>query len=276
MFTRILCRGSRGPVPHNACSALALVLSLALLPDTASAAEDYPYDATADTVFDIIRDSDPSTFLCLAYEGRTTRQMWDKRQNNEFDLEVFHFTAHFSDMPSIDIILNPEFETPEAARAEAGKYTHRLGRVPLVFRHGIRQFGIHKGDRGFHAGTGKVFVYADMADRRISQNHLEESLLHEGVHATLDAEYRLSPDWMAAQQQDGRFLTRYAASRPDREDLAETALFAYSLLRHPGRIPPADSADIARLVPARIAFVERILDRPIEIAPPTPPPDGCE
>ncbi|MEY8827597.1 hypothetical protein AB9K34_04135 [Sedimentitalea sp. XS_ASV28] len=255
---------------------LVIILSLTALPQAASSAGDYPYDATADTVFDIIRDSDPSTFLCLAYEGRTIRQMWDKRLDDESDLEVFHFTAHFSDMPAIDIILNPEFETPEAARREAQKYTRRLGQVPLVFRHGIRQLGIHAGDRGFHAGTGKVFVYAQMAERRIAENHLQESLLHEGVHATLDAEYRLSPEWIAAQQSDGRFLTRYAAHRPDREDLAETALFAYSLLRHPGRIPPADSAVIARTTPARIAVIERILEIPLDIPPPTPPPEGCE
>lgn len=275
MYKRIAQKFSPTRASCNTCSVLALALSLTLMPQTTRAADDYPFDATADTVFDIIQDSDPSTFVCLAYEGRTTRQMWDKRRDNEFDLEVFLFTAHFSDMPPIDIILNPEFESPEAAREEAEKYTHRLGRVPLVFRHGIRQLGVHKGDQGFHAGTGKVFVYSEMSDRRISENHLEESLLHEGVHATLDDQYRLSPEWIAAQEQDGRFLTRYAASRPDREDLAETALFAYSLLRHPGRIPPVDSADIARIVPARIAVVETILNTTPQVSPPMPPPEGC-
>lgn len=276
MFRRIAQIIMPTPASRDTCSVLALALCLTALPQSTRAADDYPFDATADTVFDIIQDSDPSAFVCLAYEGRATRQMWDKRLDNEFDLEVFLFTAHFSDMPPIDFILNPEFETPEAAREEAEKYTHRLGRVPLVFRHGIRQLGVHKGDQGFHAGTGKVFVYSEMSDRRISENHLEESLLHEGVHATLDDRYRLSPAWIAAQEQDGRFLTRYAASRPEREDLAETALFAYSLLRHPGRIPPVDSADIARIVPARIAVVESILNAPLKVSPPTPPPEGCE
>ncbi|MEP3333964.1 hypothetical protein [Sedimentitalea sp.] len=276
MFRRIAQKYNPATASHCTCSVLALTLFVGAIPQTTWAQDDVPFDATADTVFNIIQDSDPSTFVCLSYEGRTTRQMWDKRQDDEFDLEVFLFTAHFSDMPPIDIILNPEFETPEAARAEADKYTHRLGRVPLVFRHGIRQLGVHKGDKGFHAGTGKVFVYSDMSDRRISENHLEESLLHEGVHATLDDQYRLSPEWIAAQEQDGRFLTRYAASRPEREDLAETALFAYSLLRHPGRIPPADSAAIARIAPARIAVVESILNTTVEVPPPTPPPGGCE
>lgn len=276
MFRRFARQTETATSISALCPAAFLSFCIVIGPADSVWANDFPYDATADTVFDIIKDSDPSTFVCLSYEGREIRQMWDKRKDDEFDLKVFLFRAHFTDMPAIDIILNPEFETVDAAREEAGKYTHRLGRVPLVFRHGIRQFGIHKGDQGFHAGTGKVFAYSEMADRRISEKHLEETLLHEGVHATLDQDYRLSPEWIAAQQSDGRFLTRYAASRPDREDLAETALFAFALLRHPGRIPPVDSANIARIVPARIAMVEQILDMAPNVPAPEPPPDHCE
>jgi hypothetical protein len=208
MFRRGARQARTSVAWHATFAALALSVAFTSAPWGDLAARDYPFVATADTVFDIIRDSDPSAFVCLSYEGRATRQMWDKRRDDEFDLNVFLFTAHFSDMPAIDIILNPEFETPEAARNEAGKYTERLGRVPLVFRHGIRQVGIHKGEEGFHADTGKVFVYSGTADRRISENHLEESLLHEGVHATLDHRYRLSPEWIATQESDARFLTR--------------------------------------------------------------------
>ena len=47
-----------------------------------------------------------------------------------------------------------------------------------------------------------------------------------------------------------------------REDMAETALFAWGILRHPGRIPSADTADIKAVVPNRIAFLGEIL--PVE------------
>ncbi|MDK3072594.1 hypothetical protein QO034_05685 [Sedimentitalea sp. JM2-8] len=249
--------------------------AIALTAQPSHAANDPPFTSMADTVFDVIRETDPSTFVCLHYEGRVLRQMWDKRLDDEFDLDAFLFSAHFTDMPPIEILLNPEFETPELARAEAERYGYRLGQLPLVFRHGIRQLGVHKGDEGFHAGSGKIFVYSEMSERRIEQNRLEESLLHESVHATLDNEYRLSPEWIAAQESDGRFLTRYAASRPEREDLADTALFAYALLRHPGRIPPVDSLDILRTVPARIGVIENILDRAPDVPEPPPVPEGC-
>lgn len=252
---------------------LACAISLIAMPGMA--ASEPSFSSTADTVFDIITDTDPSTFICIYYEGRGVRQMWDKRQDDEFDHNTYIFSAHFSDMPPFEIVLNPEFASEAAARAEADRYGHRLGQIPLVFRHGIRRLGIHKGDEGFHAGAGKIFVYSEMSDRRISQNRLAESLLHESIHATLDAEYRLSPEWIQAQEQDNAFMTRYAASRPDREDLAETALFAYALLRHPGRIPPVDSRDILARVPARIAFIENILQSTPEVPTPPPPPEGC-
>lgn len=263
------------PAQQDCTRRTALGAALALF-CVAHPAQAQIYSSTADTVFDIITTEDPSSFVCLSYEGRTIRQMWDKRENDEFNHNVFLFHAHYDDAPPIDIILNPEFGTVEEARAEALRYTYRIGQLPLVFRHGIRQFGIHKGRQGFHAGTGKIFMYQDQASHRIAQNKLEESILHEAVHASWDAQYRLSPKWVEAQQADRRFMTGYGASRPDREDLAETALFAYALLSKPGRIPPVDSRDILAAVPARIAVIEQLLARVPDVAAPPPLPENCE
>ena len=201
--------------------------------------------------------------------------MWDKRVDNEFNFDTFLFHAHFTDGPPIDFIVNPEFETVEAARTEVLRYTRALGQLPPVFRQGIRQIGVHRGMPTYSAGTGKIFVYSDRTTVRISENKLEESLLHESVHASLDAQHRLSPEWMAAQQADPGFVTRYAASRPDREDLAETALFAYAFLRYPDRLPPVDSQDVRNQAPARLAFLSRLLSQPVRLDPPPAPPDRC-
>lgn len=246
-----------------------------IVPGLAAAQVEPPFDATADTVFDIIRQDDPTQFVCLTYEGRETRQMWDKRLDGESDLNVYLFRAYFEQGPSIDIILNPEFTNPETARAEAMRYTRGLGQLPLVFRQGIKQFGIHKGNKSFHAGPGKIFMYQDKTSLRIKQKHLEESLMHEATHASLDRKHALSAPWLAAQASDKGFVTRYAARRPEGEDLAETALFAFGLLRHPGRIPPADSKAILARIPARIAVVRDILDNGPQLAPAPTPPDNC-
>lgn len=253
------------PLPSNGrhrIAALAFSATLAGLPVPTAASSEPPFDATADTVFDIIATGDPSAFLCLEDRGREVRQMWDKRIDGERDLNAFLFVAHFRDSAPIDIVLNPEFGDAGSARAEAERYAVPLGQLPAQLRSGLRQFGIHKGDKSYHGGPGKVFVYAGKTDLRLSQNHLEESLFHEAVHASLDRDHARSDVWRAAQEADDAFVTRYAQDHPEGEDLAETALFAYGLFFRPGRIPPADADAIRAQVPARLAVLETILSLP--------------
>ena len=89
--------------------------------------------------------------------------------------------------------------------------------------------------------------------------------------------------WRAVRKADPGFMTEYARDKFPREDMAETALFAWGILRHPGRIPPADTADIKAVVPNRIAFLGEILpvegeifdipeDGPVTLAD---APEGC-
>ncbi|AVO39418.2 hypothetical protein [Pukyongiella litopenaei] len=253
------------PLPRHGrhrIAALGVSAMLAAAPAPMAASPEPPFDATADTVFDIIATGDASAFLCLEDRGREVRQMWDKRIDGERDLNAFLFVAHFSDSAPIDIVLNPEFGDTGSARAEAERYARPLGQLPALLRSGLRQFGIHKGDKGYHGGPGKVFVYSGKTDLRLSQDHLEESLFHEAVHASLDRDHARSDDWRAAQAADDAFVTRYAQEHPEGEDLAETALFAYGLIYRPGRIPPADAAAIRARVPARLAVLATILSLP--------------
>jgi hypothetical protein len=220
-----------------------------------------PFDSTADTVFDIIRADDPTSFRCLNYQGRGARQIWDKRLDGEPVVEAFLFHAEYADGSLIEMAVNPEFGTVEQARVEAMRYAGPLGRFPTLLLNGVKRFSIHGGEQSFHAGTGQIVVYAEKATLRLEQKHLEESLFHEAVHASLDDAHRQSPAWKDAQARDGRFLTSYAASSPEREDLAETALFAFALLHVPDRFPPVDSQVVRSIVPLRLAYIERLFPR---------------
>jgi len=233
-----------------------------------------PFGDTASTVFDIIQVTDPSAFSCLQYAGRGERQIWDKRVDGEPVVNAFLFLSRYSDGTVIEIAINPEFETAEAARAEADRYAFALGQLPTTLRQGIRKFSVHDGDKSFHAGTGQIVFYSQRADQRLTYNHLEESIFHESVHASWDADHRLAPDWIAAQTADGGFLTDYGAKSPEREDLAETALFAYAILHHPDRFPPVDTDDTLRAASNRIDYIRKLLPpgEPIffQVGPVTP------
>jgi hypothetical protein len=227
------------------------------------------------TVFDIIRTEDPSTFQCLEGLGQAPRQIWDKRVDDEPVVMAFIFAAHFTDGTRIEIAINPEFGSVNSARAEALRYTTALGQLPTSLRRGIGRFSVHMGDESPHAGDDQIVFYSATADQRLGYNHLEESLFHESVHASWDATWRLSPEWQAAAAADAGFLTGYAAAHPDREDLAETALFGFAILHHPDRFPPVDTADTLRAVPHRLAFLETLLPRDQPLTFPVGPALGC-
>lgn len=85
---------------------------------------------------------------------------------------------------------------------------------------------------------------------------LEESMIHEGVHASIDDEHALSRGWRWAQQKDGRYISHYAASSPENEDLAETFTLYYGLVMKPDRISDEDVAVIEEAIPHRLAYLE--------------------
>jgi hypothetical protein len=221
----------------------------------------YP-SSVVGTDFDFIHESDPDTFVDLRSLGQGKAEMPDKTDKSAPLLRpAFLFVSNYRDGTSIDMAVDFRFETEEQARQEALRYTPRLGKLPTVLRRGVKRVVIHKGGENATAfsDAGLIILYSDNATRRIGTHDLEETVFHEAVHAAWDNEHRASPGWLAAQKQDGRFVTEYARKNPKGEDLAESALFAYTLLHRPERIPQEDAARIRRAIPARIAFVETLL-----------------
>lgn len=233
-----------------------------------------PFGNTAGTVFDIITASDPTAFLCIEPLGQAPRQIWDKRVDGEPVVEAHLFLGRFTDGAKIEIAVNPEFNFATAQNL-ANRLALPLGQLPTSLRAGIERFSIHGGNEAFHAGTGQIVVYIEKVEQRASYAHLEESLFHEAVHASWDEAHRLAPSWRAAQAADGRFLTEYAAKSPEREDLAETALFAFAILHHPDRFPPVDTADTMNSVPNRVAYVAGLLPTDAPLITPLETPEPC-
>ena len=61
-----------------------------------------------------------------------------------------------------------------------------------------------------------------------------------------------SAEWKKAQRADGDFVTEYARDRPNKEDMAESALFAWAILFYPGRLPDFVEEEVRRIMPNRI------------------------
>jgi hypothetical protein len=259
--------GRSGPSLGRAPSVALFMLLLAFTP---ASADDEPLyrSSVVGTDFDFITESDPNTFVRLEDNGKGTAEMPDKSDRSaSLRQQAFLFTAHFNDGTRVNLAIDRDFQTQEAARTEALRYTPRLGKLPTALRRGVERVVVHQGGENVTAfsDVGLIVLYSDNATKRIGTHDLEETVFHESVHAAWDKGHASSAGWKDAQNKDDGFVTDYARKNPKGEDLAESALFAFTLIHHPDRIPKEAAAKIARAIPHRIAFVEKLLpkDKPL-------------
>lgn len=222
-----------------------------------------PYaSSVVGTDFDLITDEDPSVFVGLESRGVAEAEMPDKTRDDAPLLQsAFTFVASFKDGARIKVAIDQDFGSEAAAEREALRYVTRLGKLPSALRDGVARLVVHHGEPNATAfsDAGLIVVYSANATKRIQTHDLEETLFHESVHAAWDKAHARSAGWRAAQRADGAFVTRYAQRKPAREDLAESALFAFALIHRPGRIPATEAERIWRTIPHRIVFVRRLL-----------------
>lgn len=214
------------------------------------------------TDFDFITEGDRSVFDRLRYVGFRSFEMPDKRESGEpLVQDAYLFDAYFTDGTKIAIALDKDFGSSEAAEQDALRYAPRLGKLPALYRRNLRHIVVHKGGEdttAFAEDKGHFFViYSGNATRRIGTRDLEETLFHEATHASIQVRHLGGRPWQEAKARDGTYVTNYARTS-DQEDFAESALFAYTLIHHPDRFPPAERARIERQIPNRIAFFRSV------------------
>jgi hypothetical protein len=212
------------------------------------------------TDLDFIVSDDPSAFKALRFLGRKTREMPDRRSDELMDKETFVFEATFNDGSQVEIWAHSSFKSAEKAEHYALMLSAPLGKLPPVMRGKLSHVVIHQGDAtAFGEAEGHFFViYSENMETRVRDHDLEETVFHESVHATLEATYQKNREWLAAQAADTGFITRYAAENPSLEDLPETALFAYTMLKNPGRLSEDVASWVRRHMPNRLAFFQRV------------------
>lgn len=241
----------------NLCTAAAL-LSL-LMTGVAMAAPLYPNSVVSNDL-EFIKTSDQSAFSCIAFKGKQRAEMPDKRRDELFANNTFIFVANYTDGTSLEIWAHSDFGSKDRALGSVDPVAAAIGKLPTFMRAKLDHVVIHKGDEtAFAESDGHFFVlYSENILTRIRNHDLEETVFHESVHATLDKQYLQSPLWLEVQQADNDYITEYAANRPKKEDLAESALFAWAILVHPGRLPDSIVERAYGIMPNRLAFFEEL------------------
>ncbi|MEM1065569.1 MAG: hypothetical protein AAF771_11675 [Pseudomonadota bacterium] len=255
-----------------------LILAAALAGPAAGHAEPLFLNSIVSTDIDFINADDPHVFECIEYNGRDRREMPDKRRDELFANDAFVFTARFADGTRVGLWAHPDFRSPETALATAEKITRPLGKLPTFMRRNLSHVVLHVGDEtAFAEDLGRFFVmYSENIDDRVRTRDIEETVFHEAVHATLDEPHARSGIWQRAQAEDDAFVTQYAADFPQREDLAESAIFAFAMHYHPGRLPRAVERNVRATMPERLGFFDKLFEAGEPYFQQIAEPRGCD
>jgi len=215
-----------------------------------------PFSGTIFIDPDIITSSDPTTLVSVSAAGRGSRTMYDRRVDGWITVEAFLFDAIFDDGLSEEVQVNPEFGDAASALAEAQTFAEVIGRLPTVLRSEVETVWIHMGTQPFGGGNHNLLIHTGQAANYVSSGILEETLVHEATHTSLDPTYASAAGWLAAQKADPTYISTYAQDFPDREDLAETFLPYLAVRYRSDRISTQMAALISKTIPHRIAYLD--------------------
>lgn len=183
--------------------------------------------------------------------------MFDRRVNEWVYLNAYLFEADFNDGLKIEIQVNPEFGSEKAAQAEAAKYAPVIGRLPTCLRADVATVWIHQGVQPFGGGNNNLLIHTGQAEQYSAGGLLEEVLVHEASHSSLDELHASAPGWLAAQVADPEFISAYAQENPTREDIAESFLLYLAVRYRPDRISQSHLNTIFQTIPHRIGYFDR-------------------
>jgi hypothetical protein len=205
---------------------------------------------------DIITSADPTTFTNLTDKGQGIRPMFDRRVDDFIEVNAFLFNATFSDGLQIEIQVNPEFGEADA-RAQAKRFAPVIGRLPYVLRSQVQTVWIHQGVEPFGGGNNNLLIYTGQADLYAADGILEETLMHEASHTSLDGRHANAAGWLAAQRADPGFISTYAQENPTREDIAESFLPWFAVRYRADRISAELANTILTTMPNRMDYFDK-------------------
>lgn len=236
-----------------------------------------PFTTTSRLEPKLIVSQDPTTFAGISRKGRGQRTVFDRRESTRISMMAYLLSARYKNSNrTVEFQVNPEFGR-EGSLRQARKYAREIGRLPTVLLSGIRTVVIHRGDEALGGSDGNILIHTGRAQKRANDGFLEETLFHEGTHASLDKNHKNTSEWNAAQREDGRFLIPYAKKYPDREDIAASFIMWMAVRYLPGRLTPAQVETTETTIPNRLGYFDKqkfamkpIADRSVD--PTTKPP----
>ncbi len=234
-----------------------ILVLLLLLNLTAVISLAQPYSGTIFIDPDIITLSDSSSFQSITYTGQGLRMVYDRR-TGWITMNAYLFNVSWNDGLICEAQVNPEFGSVDAAAAEAEKYAKITGLLPTCLREDVDYLWIHAGTEPFGGGNKSILIHTGQAAVYEEDGILEETLVHEASHTSLDAYHATAAEWIIAQGLDPNFISTYAKENPEREDIAESFLPWLAVRYRSDRISEADYNTIIQTIPNRLSYFDNM------------------
>ncbi len=215
-----------------------------------------PYSGTIFIDPDIITSSDPSSIQSTTYKGQDMVTMYDRRVNNWVTVNAYLFDVVWDDSLTSIAQINPEFGSIANATIEAEKYAFLIGQLPTALREDVNEIWVHKGVELFGGGNNSILIHTGQTINYENDGILEETLIHEASHTSLDAEHSASTNWLNAQNQDNEFISTYARDNPTREDIAESFLTWLAVRYRQDDISTVNFDNITQTIPSRLNYFD--------------------
>jgi len=195
---------------------------------------------------------------------------WVVEQRGFFDFDFHVFNVSIwnhdpeDDYDDIEFLVNTELSKSEAVPLieRTAAFLQSMAASGVT---GIETMVIHKAENGRATGSpyrNTMTIYTNTingTDRAFSN-----TLWHELAHISVEENFYnaegtgFGSSWYAAAEKDGGFLTEYAETNPDTEDIAETWVPFVRLKFTSDFASSAQAATITKQVPNRLAFFESV------------------
>jgi len=212
----------------------------------------------------IIDSADPSSVQSIVYAGREEREFYKGYVTGFIMTETYLFNVEYPTGKIVEFQVETEWGSQEAALGQVELHATELGRMPLLLIRGVVEMEIGEIGRIAANRLGQIHIDVDIAKDWIGRGFWQESLFHETVHTTLDIAVVGDHAWTAAQEADGVFISDYAQSLPEIEDLAETFLLWFAVRYRPERLSGDVRQTVLNTIPNRIAYLD---ERKYDLAP---------
>lgn len=217
-----------------------------------------PYSGTIFIDPDIITATDPSAIQSTTYTGQGKRTVFDRRENKFITINAYLFKVVWNDGLTSEAIINPEFGSVSAATVEAEKYAYVIGKLPYSLRIDVKQIWVHQGAQLFGGGNHSILIHTGQAASYEKSGILEETIIHEASHTSLDATHSASSGWTSAQAQDVNFISTYARDNPIREDVAESFITWLMVRYKASKISTTNFNRITQAIPNRLSYFDNV------------------